>query len=35
VEAHDGAIFVDRARDGGAEFVIYLPAKVGGAGGEQ
>lgn len=34
VEAHDGAIFVDRARDGGAEFVIYLPAMAGDAGGE-
>lgn len=34
VEAHDGAIFVDRAREGGAEFVIYLPAMTGDAGGE-
>ena len=25
VEAHEGAIFVDRARGGGAEFVIFLP----------
>lgn len=34
VEAHDGAIFVDRARDGGAEFVIYLPAMTGDVGGD-
>lgn len=26
VEAHQGAIFVDRAEEGGARFVIYLPA---------
>lgn len=32
VEAHDGAIFVDRARLGGAEFVIYLPVLDDGEG---
>lgn len=26
VEAHDGAVFVDRAEEGGAKFTIYLPA---------
>ena len=34
VEAHDGSIFVDRAREGGAEFVIYLPAMAADAGGD-
>jgi len=34
VEAHEGAIFVDRARGGGAEFLIYLPAMAGEAGGK-
>lgn len=34
VEAHGGSIFVDRARDGGAEFVIYLPAVDGDVGGQ-
>jgi two-component system sensor histidine kinase PilS (NtrC family) len=34
VEAHEGAIFVDRAAEGGAEFVIYLPAAEGSDGGE-
>jgi two-component system sensor histidine kinase PilS (NtrC family) len=33
VEAHDGAIFVDEAAGGGAEFVIYLPAATGSDGG--
>ena len=33
VEAHEGAIFVDRAAGGGAEFVIYLPAQDAGDGG--
>ncbi len=33
VEAHDGAVFVDRAVGGGAEFVIYLPGADGSAGG--
>lgn len=32
VEAHDGAIFVDRGRNGGAEFVIYLPGHTGREG---
>ncbi len=35
VEAHGGAIFVDRAPDGGAEFVIYLPGPNGSAEGEE
>ena len=26
VDAHAGAIFVDRATEGGAQFTIYLPA---------
>lgn len=30
VEAHDGAIFVDRGSTGGAHFVIYLPAAEDG-----
>ncbi len=34
VEAHEGAIFVDRSAEGGAEFVIYLPAAEGSDGGE-
>jgi len=34
VEAHEGAVFVDRAAEGGAEFVIYLPAAEGSDGGE-
>lgn len=34
VEAHDGAIFVDRAPEGGAHFVIYLPAADDGLGEE-
>jgi len=34
VEAHEGAIFVDRPTGGGAEFVIYLPAAEGSDGGE-
>jgi two-component system sensor histidine kinase PilS (NtrC family) len=34
VEAHQGAIFVDRSPEGGAEFVIYLPAAEGSDGGE-
>lgn len=34
VEAHDGAIFVDRAPEGGAHFVIYLPAAEDGVGEE-
>jgi two-component system sensor histidine kinase PilS (NtrC family) len=29
VEAHDGAIYVDRSDLGGARFVIYLPAAAG------
>ncbi len=33
VEAHDGAIFVDRARGGGAEFLIYLPGLAPGEPG--
>jgi two-component system sensor histidine kinase PilS (NtrC family) len=35
VEAHEGAVFVDRAPDGGTEFVIYLPGMDSFAGGEQ
>ncbi|HSG07817.1 MAG TPA: ATP-binding protein [Longimicrobiales bacterium] len=34
VEAHDGAIFVERGRDGGAEFVILLPTTAAAARGE-
>ena len=34
VEAHDGSIFVDPAEEGGAKFVIYLPAAQDGAGEE-
>jgi two-component system sensor histidine kinase PilS (NtrC family) len=30
VEAHAGAVFVDRAAEGGAEFVIFLPGLPGG-----
>ena len=33
VEAHDGAIFVERGPDGGAEFVILLPATADAARG--
>jgi two-component system sensor histidine kinase PilS (NtrC family) len=32
VEAHQGAIFVDREEEGGARFVIYLPAAAGEPG---
>jgi len=28
VEAHEGAVFVDRSEEGGAEFSIYLPGDV-------
>ena len=34
VEAHKGAIFANRAPEGGAEFVIYLPAAEVSDGGE-
>ena len=34
VEAHEGAIFVERSDVGGARFVIYLPAAPDGAGQE-
>jgi len=34
VEAHDGAVFVDRVPGGGARFVIYLPAAENGPGEE-
>jgi two-component system sensor histidine kinase PilS (NtrC family) len=34
VEAHGGAVFVDRAPGGGAEFVIYLPGSEAGNEGE-
>ncbi len=34
VEAHDGSIFVDPSEEGGAKFVIYLPASQDGAGEE-
>ncbi|MDP2959261.1 MAG: ATP-binding protein [Longimicrobiales bacterium] len=34
VEAHEGSIFVDRSEEGGAEFVIYLPAAPEAAGKE-
>jgi two-component system sensor histidine kinase PilS (NtrC family) len=33
VEAHAGAIFVDQAPTGGAEFTVYLPAAPRGGGG--
>ena len=33
VSAHDGAVFVDRAPDGGAQFDIYLPGLSGSEGG--
>ena len=32
VQAHDGAVFVDRAREGGAEFTIVLPGRIGSGG---
>ncbi len=35
VEAHEGAVFVDRAPGGGAEFVIYLPGAEGLADGDR
>lgn len=35
VEAHGGAIFVDRGSGGGAEFVIYLPGGDGEPEGER
>ncbi len=35
VEAHGGAIFVDRATDGGADFLIYLPGADGDLEGEE
>jgi two-component system sensor histidine kinase PilS (NtrC family) len=34
VEAHEGAIFVDRAPEGGAQFSIYLPGVAAGVVGE-
>jgi two-component system sensor histidine kinase PilS (NtrC family) len=34
VQAHDGAIFVDRSSAGGAQFVIYLPVEEEVEGGE-
>jgi two-component system sensor histidine kinase PilS (NtrC family) len=33
VSAHDGAVFVDRTPDGGAQFDIYLPGLSGSEGG--
>jgi two-component system sensor histidine kinase PilS (NtrC family) len=32
VQAHDGAVFVDRAPAGGAEFTIVLPGRPGSGG---
>lgn len=32
VQAHDGAVFVDRAPAGGAEFTIVLPGRAGSGG---
>lgn len=32
VEAHHGAVFVERAPEGGAEFIIYLPRSQDGRG---
>ncbi len=35
VEAHEGAIFVERAPEGGAQFSIYLPGATAGATAER
>ena len=32
VQAHDGAVFVDRAPSGGAEFTVVLPGRAGSGG---
>ncbi len=34
LEAHDGSVFVDRGREGGATFTLYLPAAEASSGEE-